>query len=73
MIYRTEKGYIAFQEENRIVISMPQTAKSVRSSALPISNRKEELSEVELALLAVFVQGMMEDNEHDAAANMQMV
>ena len=53
-------GYIAYQDKYRIIVSMPQTAKSVRSTALPLSDRREEMDADGLMRVLELVRSLME-------------
>lgn len=53
-------GYVAYQDKYRIIVSMPQTPKSVRSTALPLSDRREEMDADGLMLVLEFVRLLME-------------
>lgn len=60
-------GYVAYQDKHRIIVSMPQTARSVRSTALPLSDRQEEMDDVGLMCVLELVRLLMErEDERDS-------
>ena len=62
MIVSTD-GYVCFQDKHRIIVAMPQTAKNPRSTALPVSGRKEEMETGELLSVLLLVKSIMEKED----------
>ena len=57
----SEDGYIAFQDKDRIIVSMPQTEEDVRSTALPVGKRKKDMESAGLMLVLNVVKYLMEN------------
>ena len=64
-MYLTIDGYNLeyIPSQNRIVIGLPQTHSTINNTALPVEDRKTELSENELAMLLLIVRYIFKGNK----------